>query len=553
MNKKILIIILLVLFVPTVLAALWFYSVSGAEFNPSNVSEVRLSNDEDEWIFTEDTEKEFFTSVVNNFEAIERQTFSADVWTLYTLELERIFETSVFYLCLSPDAKNCLAYDSEGEWYRIDTSDARKFLTREELEGIYTSYTYPKLAAVFSGEAHDIEPREYEWSYLLANGDFSTTSNKDGKAVDTGFNVPATTGFDISFSIMPDWCDVKIFDGDALVFSGDLSSFKSFSYDRDATLRTLVSASWYEDDSHLYYGTTVTEFTFNYNVRATAEANKYDLIPGEVAWITIENGYNETFRVETNLDTSDTLTVREHQGKHYLALPVSMNNKTGEYNVSIVSDGSNIQLKFTVSERLLEDAKVKLLTAGAHEYETALESFENEINLSSYKTTLTEPLWKGGFVTPVIKFDENNKECYWISAPSYGVEQIVDGMKISTKNFGTHYVKSVEFEFIKARAVADGIIAFSGETSAFGNTLVIDHGFGLYTVYGHLEDLSHKSGDTVKQYDVIGHSSNGGIVMKNGQLFFAILQDGVFVNPYMLINEQKSADAPDTTLAPIEF
>lgn len=551
MNKKIIVIILLVLFIPTALALAWFFSVSGSEFTPTNVSEIRLLSDTDEWIYTETAEKEFFTSVVNNFEAIERQKFSSDTWTLYTLELERTFETIVFYLCLSPDAKNCLAYDDDGVWYRIDTNDARKFLVREELEGIYTSYTYPKLQAVFSGAVHEVEPREYEWCYMLANGEFSTVSDKTEAVVDTGYNIPAATGFEISFSIMPDWCDVKIFEGEALLFSGDLLSFKTFTHSKDATLKALVFASWYEDESHLYYGTTLTEFTFNYNVRATATINEDSLIPGEVAWITIENGYNEVFKIETTLDTSPSLTVREYEGKHYLALPITMNNKTGEYDVSLVSESSSLQLKLTVSERLLEDVNVKLMSATAQEYEAALEGFINEINLPSGEKN--QPMWKNGFTTPVIKFDENGKECYWVSAPSYGVSQIVDGMMISTKNFGTHYVKSVDVEFIEARAVADGTVAFSGETSAFGNTLVIDHGFGLYTVYGHLEDLSLNVKDSVKQYDVIGKSSNSGIVMKDGQIFFAIIQDGVFVNPYMLINEQKSADSSDTTSAPIEF
>ena len=553
MNRKTLAIVLLIILIPVSLAAAWYFSVSGSQFTPSNVSKIKLINDTDTWEYTDDAEKEFFTAVVNNFEAIEPQHYSSEVWTLFTLELERILDTTVFYLCLSPNAKNCLAYDTDGNWYRIDTADARKFLVREELEGIYTAYTYPKLNADFLGESHEIEPREYDWSYLLANGDLSKSSSVGEACADTGFNIPATTGMALSFSVMPDWCDVKIFEGDALVFSGDLTTFKDFFYTKDATLRALISASWYEDDSHLYFGTTLTEFTFNYNVRATATLNKTSFIPGEVAWAVLDNAYNEVFDIQTNLITSEKLTIREYQNKHYLAIPISMDNKTGEYTISLRSQGSDVQLKLTVSERFLEDAKVKLISASAQEYDSALQSFDDEIALTDHESDITEPLWKNGFATPVIKFDEKGKECYWISAPAYGVEQIVDGMKISTKNFGTHYVKSVELDFIKARAVADGTVVFSGETTAFGNTLVIDHGFGLLTVYGHLEELSLKVSDTVKQYDVVGNSSDSGIVMKTGQLFFGILQDGVFVNPYMLINESKNASSLDTTLPPIEF
>ena len=553
MNKKIILIVFLVLFIPVALAAAWFFSVSGTEYKPSNVASIILSDGESEWEYTDEEEKGFFTAVINNLVSIEKQTFSSEVWRLYTLELERTFETDIFYLCLSQNAKNCLAYDEEGNWYRINTDDARKILVREELEGVYTASTYPKLSVNFSGEGHELSPKEYEWSYLLANGDFSTVSDSADGVEETDFKISSGIGLDLSFSIKPDWCDVKIFQENALVFSGDLSNLNTFSYDSDSVLRALVSASWYQDDSRLYYGATLSEFTFKYDLKATASVNQDSFVPGEIAWITLENAYNETFDIQTTLDTSEKLVLREYNGRHYVGVPISMDNKTGEYTVSVVSDNSNIQLKFTVSERLLEDAKVKLQSATALEYQTALENFENELSLNAYQSNVTEPLWKDGFVTPVIKFDENNKECYWISAPSYGTVQIVDGMKIPVKNFGTHYVKSVDFEFINARAVADGTVAFSGETSAFGNTLVIDHGFGLFTVYGHLDELFLKVGDIVKQYDVIGKSSSGGIVMKDGQLFFAVLQDGVFVNPYMLINEQKNADDSDLTQSPIEF
>ncbi len=553
MNKKLIFLILIIMLVPTVLAAVWFFSVSGSDYTPKNVSSVTLvSPDGDSWVYTEDDEKEFFTTLAQNLVSIEKQTYSADTWTLYRLELEQTFNTDSFNLCLARDAKNCLAYDDDGNWYRIDTENARQFLVREELEGVYTNSTYPSLSLILSGSEYTIEPQSYKWNYLLADGTFSGMTSDGHTVTETDFVVSASVGLSMSYSVSPDWCDVKIFNGEELVFSGDINSLGQFSYKNDAVLRALVSAEWYQDDSKLYYGNTVSEFLFNYDVRATASLNKESFIPGEIAYVTLENALNDEFFVQTNADTSKKLEVREFNGKSFLALPISYENKTGEYSISLVSDNSNIKLSFTVSERLIEDAELRLSNATAYEYQTALESFFSEISLDSYVSELNEPAWKDGFISPVIKFD-GEKEQYWISAPSYGAVQIVDGMKITVKNFGTHYIKSVDFPFIKARAVADGRVAFVGTTSAFGNTLVLDHGMGLMTVYGHLDELAASIGDSLKKGDVIGNSSDCGIVMKDAQIFFGIMQDGVFVNPYMLINEPKTFTDSDMTDAPYKF
>ncbi|MBQ9975717.1 MAG: M23 family metallopeptidase [Clostridia bacterium] len=553
MNKKLIFLILVILLVPTALAAVWFFSVSGSDYTPKNVSSITLTSpDGDCWIYTEESEKEFFTTLAQNLVSIEKQTYCADTWTLYRLELERTFDTDTFNLCLARDAKNCLAYDDDGNWYRIDTENARQFLVREELEGVYTNSTYPSLSLVLSGNEYTIEPQSYKWNYLLADGSFSGMTNDGHKVTETDLVVSASVGLTVSYSVTPDWCDIKIFNGEELVFSGDINALGQFSYKNDAVLRALVSAEWYQDDSKLYYGNTVSEFLFNYDVRATASLNKDSFIPGEIAYVTLENALNDNFFIQTNVDTSKKLEVREYNGKSLLALPISYENKTGEYSISLVSDNSNIKLGFTVSERLIEDVDVSLSNATAYEYQTALESFFSEISLETYASELNEPKWRDGFITPVIKFD-GEKERYWISAPSYGAVQIVDGMKISVKNFGTHYIKSVDFPFIQARAVTDGIVAFAGTTSAFGNTLVLDHGMGLMTVYGHIEELAVSVGDYLKKGDLIGNSSDSGIVMKDAQIFFGVMQDGVFVNPYMLINEQKSSTDTDISDAPYKF
>src|SRR6185369_8682268 len=53
-------------------------------------------------------------------------------------------------------------------------------------------------------------------------------------------------------------------------------------------------------------------------------------------------------------------------------------------------------------------------------------------------------------------------------------------------------------------ATADGIVETASYTGDYGNLIVIKHGFGLVTRYGHLSRYNVKPGSRVKRGDVIG-------------------------------------------------
>ncbi len=61
-------------------------------------------------------------------------------------------------------------------------------------------------------------------------------------------------------------------------------------------------------------------------------------------------------------------------------------------------------------------------------------------------------------------------------------------------------------------ATGDGTVIESGWNSGgFGNCIVIDHGYGFQTVYGHLSDIKVVKGQNVKRGDLIGISGSTGL------------------------------------------
>ncbi len=79
-------------------------------------------------------------------------------------------------------------------------------------------------------------------------------------------------------------------------------------------------------------------------------------------------------------------------------------------------------------------------------------------------------------------------------------------------------------------AANDGKVLWADNLGIYGNCIVIDHGYGLQSIYGHLADFAVKAGDTVKKGQQIGKSDSTGLALGD-HLHFSMQIDGVQVNP----------------------
>jgi murein DD-endopeptidase MepM/ murein hydrolase activator NlpD len=84
-------------------------------------------------------------------------------------------------------------------------------------------------------------------------------------------------------------------------------------------------------------------------------------------------------------------------------------------------------------------------------------------------------------------------------------------------------------------ATADGVVTFSGKKGLLGNTIVIDHGHGMVTRYGHNHKLLKKRGDKVKRWETIALMGSTGR-STGPHVHYEVHLNGIPVNPekYML-------------------
>lgn len=75
-----------------------------------------------------------------------------------------------------------------------------------------------------------------------------------------------------------------------------------------------------------------------------------------------------------------------------------------------------------------------------------------------------------------------------------------------------------------------GVVVFARPLGIYGNAVVIDHGFGLMSLYGHLSEIHVKEGQFVKKGETIGRTGTTGLALGD-HLHFGVLVQGYEVNP----------------------
>lgn len=121
------------------------------------------------------------------------------------------------------------------------------------------------------------------------------------------------------------------------------------------------------------------------------------------------------------------------------------------------------------------------------------------------------------------------------------------------KPLTNEYHMGVDFasiEHAKVPAANSGIVVYTGRIGVYGNCILIDHGLGIFSLYGHLEDFLVQKGDFVQKGQIIAHTDTTGLAAGD-HLHFSMLIDGYYVNPIEWLDsswinnniERKIADA----------
>jgi murein DD-endopeptidase MepM/ murein hydrolase activator NlpD len=85
-------------------------------------------------------------------------------------------------------------------------------------------------------------------------------------------------------------------------------------------------------------------------------------------------------------------------------------------------------------------------------------------------------------------------------------------------------------QHVGVEASNDGRVVYAAPLGIYGNCIVLDHGYGLMTLYGHLSQIAVHEGDLVKKGQVMGQSGMTGMA-GGDHIHFSMLLDGVQIDP----------------------
>jgi murein DD-endopeptidase MepM/ murein hydrolase activator NlpD len=85
-------------------------------------------------------------------------------------------------------------------------------------------------------------------------------------------------------------------------------------------------------------------------------------------------------------------------------------------------------------------------------------------------------------------------------------------------------------QHVGVEASNDGRVVYAAPLGIYGNCIVVDHGYGLQTVYGHLSQIAVHEGDMVKRGQVMGTSGQTGMAAGD-HIHFSMQLDGIQIDP----------------------
>ncbi len=93
-----------------------------------------------------------------------------------------------------------------------------------------------------------------------------------------------------------------------------------------------------------------------------------------------------------------------------------------------------------------------------------------------------------------------------------------------------------------------GRVVFAGPLGIYGNAVILDHGLGLFSLYGHLSEVKVTAGTTLHRGDVLGKTGDTGLA-GGDHLHFSVMIHGVHVDPVEWWDAHWIHDHVETRLA----
>lgn len=227
------------------------------------------------------------------------------------------------------------------------------------------------------------------------------------------------------------------------------------------------------------------------------------ILQGEPALITID-GLASASAIESLTLDDKPLAVFADEDKLAALVGIDLHRNPGSHPIILaLDDGRKIEGNIEVLQRIMATTEFDIpeqLGGNTPRAEQALtDTLSQDTALLNSITAVRSPekLWNGPFRLPL--------DGSPVVTDVYGYSRQTGSVNLSHN--GTDFRAPLG---TPAYAMNSGTAVFAGSFRNYGNTVIIDHGLGVMTLYMHLSEINTKPGDHLEKGDLIAQSGNTG-------------------------------------------
>jgi murein DD-endopeptidase MepM/ murein hydrolase activator NlpD len=239
--------------------------------------------------------------------------------------------------------------------------------------------------------------------------------------------------------------------------------------------------------------------------------------PGDILLVTLSGA---TGTVEGTFN-GKTIYFNPSEKSYKAIVGLDLLSEPGKYDLKINSNGSSLRRQVKVTKKAYRTQRLKMpkdMVELSPENEARAEREGQK--MAAIWPNQTERLWSGNFINP-----REGK-----IGTEFGVKRLMNDIP---KNPHTG-VDVVAEEGEEVHAPNNAIVALVDEQFFSGNSVILDHGQGIYTMFFHLSKVLVQPGQQVKKGDVIGLVGATGRA-SGAHLHWGVRVQGARVDPLELI------------------
>jgi murein DD-endopeptidase MepM/ murein hydrolase activator NlpD len=212
------------------------------------------------------------------------------------------------------------------------------------------------------------------------------------------------------------------------------------------------------------------------------------------------------------------------KGGYFTILPINYKAKTKSATLTklFASGTKRTQIEITDGEYKKETLSVDPSKVSPPKEALSRIKSEYEEAMKIYRTQTQKRYWDEPFIYPMTS----------TVTSVYGNARVFND-SLKSYHSGTDFRAPVG---TPVQAVNDGVVVIAKDRYYAGGSIVIDHGYGVYSVYYHLSSIDKNVGDAVKKGEDIGLSGQSGRVT-GPHLHFGITVGGYAINPIDFIEK----------------